>query len=191
MIDLGGVVFRWQPLVLLQALFPTWAPNETEANKWASAIFQTHHPEGYWALFDLGLIEPEPLAQRIAQRTGLAASDLRHLIANIPPHLWTTQGMVNLIHDLKAQGHRLYFLSNMPAGYADHLVRENDFFRCLKKVFFRTCAVNQTAGQARGSLQGTPVLLMMFSTTSMPQLHMAGNRIGLKRPSKCGLRWSD
>ena len=81
--DLGGVVFRWQLLVLLQELFPTRAPNETEASKWASAILQILHPEGYWALFDLRLTEPDPLAQR----TSLAESDLRYLIANIPAHL--------------------------------------------------------------------------------------------------------
>ena len=148
--DLGGVVFRWQLLVLLQELLLTRAPNETEASKWASAILQILHPEGYWALFDLGLIEPEPLAQRIALRTGLAESDLRHLIANIAEHLRPIQGTVDL----------------------------------------RQPNIIVTA-QACWSLQGTPVLWMMFSTTAMPQLHMAGNRIGLKRPSKCGLRWLD
>ena len=88
MFDLGGVVFRWQPLVLLQELLPTRAPNETEASKWASAILQILHPEGYWALFDLRLTEPDPLAQR----TSLAESDLRYLIANIPAHLWPIPG---------------------------------------------------------------------------------------------------
>ena len=90
--DLGGVVFRWQPMVLLQELFPTQVTNETVASEWASAIFQTFHPEADWALFDLGLIELEPLAQRIAQRTGLAEADLRHLIANTPANLWPILG---------------------------------------------------------------------------------------------------
>jgi 2-haloacid dehalogenase/putative hydrolase of the HAD superfamily len=134
--DLGGVVFRWQPLVLLQELFPTQVRNEGEAREWASQIFQTFHPEADWALFDLGRIEPESLAQRIAARTGLAEADLRHLIANIPPHLQPIQGTVDLIHELKAQGHRLYFLSNMPAAYADHLVRMNPFFSQFEDGIF-------------------------------------------------------
>jgi 2-haloacid dehalogenase/putative hydrolase of the HAD superfamily len=164
--DLGGVVFRWQPMVLLQELFPTQVTNETVASEWASAIFQTFHPEADWALFDLGLIEPKPLAKRIAQRTGLAEADLLHLIVNIPPHLLPIQGTVDLIHDLKAQGHRLYFLSNMPAGYADHLVRENDFFALFEEGIF-SAHVQQikpqpnifATAQARWPLQGTPVFI--------------------------------
>lgn len=164
--DLGGVVFRWQPLVLLQELFPTRVTNKTVASEWASAIFQTFHPEADWALFDLGLIEPEPLAQRIAERTGLAETDLLHLIANIPPHLQAIPGTVDLIHALKAQGHRLFFLSNMPAGYADHLVRENPFFSQFDDGIF-SAHVQQikpkadifATAQARWPLRGQPLFI--------------------------------
>ena len=164
--DLGGVVFRWQPLVLLQELFPEQVRSEAEAREWASQIFQTFHPEADWALFDLGRIEPEPLAQRIAQRTGLAEADVRHLIANIPPHLQPIPGTVDLIHALKAQGHRLYFLSNMPAGYAEHLVRVNDFFAQFEDGIF-SAHVQQikplpdifATAQARWPLRGQPVFI--------------------------------
>ena len=134
--DLGGVVFRWEPLVLLQQLFAQRMPDEASARHWAGQIFQTFAPEADWALFDLGLIEPEPLATRIAARSGLAEADLLRLMHGIPPHLQPIQGTVDLIHDLKAQGHRLYFLSNMPAGYADHLERSNDFFRHFSDGIF-------------------------------------------------------
>ena len=164
--DLGGVVFRWQPLVLLQELFPEQVRSEAEAREWASQIFQTFHPEADWALFDLGQIEPEPLAQRIAQRTGLAEADLLHLMRNIPPHLQPIQGTVDLIHELKAQGHRLYFLSNMPAGYADHLVRANPFFSQFDDGIF-SAHVQQikplpdifATAQARWPLRGVPVFI--------------------------------
>ena len=164
--DLGGVVFRWQPLVLLQELFPTQVRSEAEARQWASQIFETFHPEADWALFDLGRIEPEPLAQRIAARTGLAEADLRHLIANIPAHLQPIQGTVDLIHELKAQGHRLYYLSNMPAGYADHLVRVNPFFSQFEGGIF-SAHVQQikpkadifATAQARWPLRGQPVFI--------------------------------
>jgi 2-haloacid dehalogenase/putative hydrolase of the HAD superfamily len=164
--DLGGVVFRWQPLALLQELFPTRVRNEAEAREWASQIFQTFHPDADWALFDLGVIEPEPLAQRIAARTGLAEADLLHLMRNIPPHLQPIPGTVDLIHELKAQGHRLYFLSNMPAGYSDHLVRENDFFALFEEGIF-SAHVKQikplpnifATAQARWPLRGAPVFI--------------------------------
>lgn len=165
-IDLGGVVFRWQPLVLLQELFPTKVRNEAQAHEWASQIFQTFHPEADWALFDLGRIDPEPLAQRIAARTGLAEADLLHLMRSIPPHLQPIPGTVDLIHALKAQGHRLYFLSNMPAGYAEHLVRVNPFFSQFEDGIF-SAHVQQikpnldifATAQARWPLRGQPVFI--------------------------------
>jgi putative hydrolase of the HAD superfamily len=164
--DLGGVVFRWEPLVVLQTLFPQRVPNEAVAREWAAEIFQTFHPDADWAQFDLGLIAPEPLAQRIAARTGLALPDLRHLIDSIPSHLLPLQGTVDLIHDLKAQGHRLYFLSNMPSGYADHLVRENSFFSQFEEGIF-SAHVQQikplpdifATAQARWPLRGQPVFI--------------------------------
>jgi 2-haloacid dehalogenase/putative hydrolase of the HAD superfamily len=164
--DLGGVVFRWQPLVLLQELFPTKVRNEAQAHEWASQIFQTFHPEADWALFDLGRIDPEPLAQRIAARTGLAEADLLHLMRSIPPHLQPIPGTVDLIHALKAQGHRLYFLSNMPAGYAEHLVRVNPFFSQFEDGIF-SAHVQQikpnldifATAQARWPLRGQPVFI--------------------------------
>jgi putative hydrolase of the HAD superfamily len=164
--DLGGVVFQWKPLQLLQELFPGQVNSEAAAREWAAQIFQTFHPEADWALFDLGLIEPEPLATRIAARSGLAEADLLRLMHGIPPHLQPIQGTVDLIHDLKAQGHRLYFLSNMPAGYADHLVRENSFFSQFEDGIF-SAHVQQikplpdifATAQARWPLQGQPVFI--------------------------------
>ena len=164
--DLGGVVFQWKPLQLLQELFPQQVTSEAVAREWAAQIFQTFHPEADWALFDLGQIEPEPLAQRIAVRTGLAESDLLRLMHGIPPHLQAIQGTVDLIHDLKAQGHRLYFLSNMPAGYADHLVRENSFFSQFEEGIF-SAHVQQikplpdifATAQARWPLRGQPMFI--------------------------------
>jgi HAD superfamily hydrolase (TIGR01509 family) len=164
--DLGGVVFHWKPLQLLQELFPGQVTSEAAAREWAGQIFQTFHPEADWALFDLGLIEPEPLAQRIAARTGLPQADLLRLMHGIPPHLQPIPGTVDLIHDLKAQGHRLYFLSNMPAGYADHLVRENSFFSQFEDGIF-SAHVQQikplpdifATAQARWPLQGQPVFI--------------------------------
>ena len=164
--DLGGVVFRWQPLVLLQELFPQQVSSEAVAREWAGQIFQTFHPEADWALFDLGRIEPEPLAKRIAARTGLAESDLLCLMHGIPPHLQPIPGTVDLIHDLKAQGHRLYFLSNMPAGYAEHLVQVNPFFSQFEEGIF-SAHVQQikplpdifATAQARWPLRGQPVFI--------------------------------
>jgi len=61
--DLGGVVFNWQPLVVLGQLLPQRIQNEEQARHWAGEIFQTFHPESDWALFDLG----SPTAHREAE----------------------------------------------------------------------------------------------------------------------------
>ena len=164
--DLGGVVFRWEPLVLLQQLFPQRIPDEASARHWAGQIFQTFSPEADWALFDLGQIEPDALAQRIARRTGLSEQELRQLIDGIPPHLVPMAGTVDLIHALKAAGHRLYFLSNMPAPYAEHLQAVNPFFEQFEEGIF-SAHVQQikplpdifATAQARWPLRGAPVFI--------------------------------
>jgi putative hydrolase of the HAD superfamily len=164
--DLGGVVFHWKPLQLLQELFPERVNSEAVAQDWATKIFQTFHPDADWALFDLGQIELEPLAKRIAARTGLAEPDLLRLMRGIPNHLQPIQGSVDLIHALKAQGHRLYFLSNMPAIYADHLVRVNALFSQFEAGIF-SAHVQQikplpdifATAQSRWPLRGQPVFI--------------------------------
>lgn len=126
--DFGGVVFNWKPLVLLQQVLPHHAVDEASARDCAAAIFQGFHPTSDWALFDQGGIEPEDLAHRIATRTGLSPDEVRTVIEAIPPHLVPDAGTVALMDELRGQGHQIYFLSNMPAGYADELERSHHFF---------------------------------------------------------------
>lgn len=134
--DLGGVLLHWQPLTLLQQLLPRHAPDLVGAQALARQLFQGFDPGSDWALFDLGQIEPGALAQRIAQRTGLPGADVLAVIDAIPPHLATLDGTEALLHELKAQGHRLCFLSNMPAPYAERLLREKPFFSAFDDGIF-------------------------------------------------------
>lgn len=165
-LDLGGVVFRWEPLVLLQQLFPQRMPDEASALRWAGEIFQTFSPEADWSLFDQGRIEPEALAERIARRTGLTVQELQQLIDGIPPHLTLLPGTVDIIHDLKAAGHRLYFLSNMPAPYAEHLQAVNPLFAQFAQGIF-SAHVQQikplpnifATAQARWPLRDVPLFI--------------------------------
>jgi putative hydrolase of the HAD superfamily len=43
---------------------------------------------------------------------------------------------VALMRRLKLAGHRLFYLSNMPATYADHLERSHDLFACFEDGVF-------------------------------------------------------
>ena len=119
--DIGGVVVRWQPLQLMQQVLPAQAHDEASAKAVAAAIFQGLTPGGDWAEFDRGRIEPVALAERIAARTGFAARNVIALIAAIPAHIQPMPASVALLERVRAAGHRLALLSNMPAPYADHL----------------------------------------------------------------------
>ena len=134
--DLGGVVFQWKPLTLLQDLFPHLVSDEVAAKKLASQIFESFNPASDWAQFDLGLIEPDALAAKISKRVGISEADMHMLIAAIPNHLAPLSGTVSLIADLKAAGQTLYYLSNMPAGYAQYLESTHDFFQHFSDGIF-------------------------------------------------------
>jgi putative hydrolase of the HAD superfamily len=125
--DFAGVVFHWSPAALLRETLPARARDDAATQALLSHLFQGFAPGSDWAAFDLGLIEPDALAERIARRTGLAEAELHAVIDAIPRHLAAHAPTVELMHELKRAGHRLFYLSNMPAPYAEHLERSHDF----------------------------------------------------------------
>lgn len=134
--DFAGVVFHWKPIALLRATLPHHAADEAAARALMDALFQGFLPGSDWAGFDLGLVEPAELAARIARRTGVAAPDVRAVIDAIPSHLQADDPTVELMRRLKRAGHRLFYLSNMPAPYADHLERSHAFFDLFEDGVF-------------------------------------------------------
>jgi putative hydrolase of the HAD superfamily len=121
--DVGGVVVRWQPLELMRTYLPMVEPQEALAQ-----VFQGWAAGADWLAFDLGQIEPEALATRIATRTGYPRAALASLIAAVPQHLQPMAESLALIERVRAAGHRLGLLSNMPRPYADHLERAHACF---------------------------------------------------------------
>jgi len=124
--DFGAVLFHWQPVPLLQQVLPALAPDEATARQLAARIFDVLEPDSDWARFDLGLVEAEELAPRLARRIGTAVEDMQRLIAAIPPLMHPLPDSVALLQRLKARGHRAFYLSNMPSPYADYLTRAHD-----------------------------------------------------------------
>ena len=161
--DFGGVVFNWKPLVLLQQVLPHHAVDEASARDCAAAIFQGFHPTSDWELFDQGGIEPEDLAHRIATRTGLSPDEVRTVIEAIPPHLVPDAGTVALMDELRGQGHQIYFLSNMPAGYADELERSHHFFDWFEDGIF-----SARIGQIKPNADIFETAVRQFSTSGVP-----------------------
>lgn len=132
--DFGGVVFRWQPVDFLRAVLPQQATSDAAVEALREGFFQSYG--GDWGEFDRGAIEPAPLAQRIAGRTGLAVEEVARVIDAVPAWLRPMPDTVALLRELRDAGHRLYFLSNMPAPYADYLERHHDFLRWFDDGLF-------------------------------------------------------
>lgn len=117
--DFAGVVFHWQPGALLQRLLPQHASDDASTDRLMTALFQSWG--GDWAEFDRGTVEAADLVQRIARRTGLPAAEVDSVVQAIPRALQPDAATVALVHRLRARQRGVYFLSNMPAPYADHL----------------------------------------------------------------------
>lgn len=126
--DLGGVVLRWQPTVLVQDALHQKNLSPEAAQSIAQQIFQSFAPTADWAAFDLGVIEPDALAQAISRRSGLSVDDVSGVIHAVRDHLTPQPETLALIQRLKACGHRLFYLSNMPTPLALHLEQHHSFF---------------------------------------------------------------
>jgi putative hydrolase of the HAD superfamily len=98
--DLGGVLVRWDPQAIAAGVFAEASTRSLVLRE----IFQ--HP----------------------QRTGLPAAEVARLLKAVPPSLVPIGETVALLHRLKAQGHRLYCLSNMHLASIEHLEATHDFF---------------------------------------------------------------
>ena len=117
--DFAGVVFSWQPRALLQRVIPQHATDEASARHWAGQIFEGYG--GDWAEFDRGAVSPDELAGCIARRTGLAEADALAVVQAVPLDFQPIAGTIALLQRLRRPHRPLFFLSNMPAPYADHL----------------------------------------------------------------------
>ncbi len=132
--DFGGVLFRWQPRELLARLMPERTRGADEAQALFDAIFEGYG--GDWGEFDRGTVEPGPLAERIARRTGLTLAEVHAVIDAVPNELQPIPGTVELLHRLHEAGLPLYYLSNMPEPYALHLERTHHFIGLFRAGVF-------------------------------------------------------
>ena len=120
--DFGAVLFHWQPVPLLRRVLPGLAHDEASARHWVGRVFQGFG--GDWGEFDRGLIGRAEVVQRIAARTGLAEPQVAAVVDAVLVDLTPMPASEALVRRLQAAGQPLYFLSNMPAPFADHLERQ-------------------------------------------------------------------
>lgn len=125
--DFGRVLFDWQPAALLQRTLPQRAVDGASTAHWVAQVFQGYG--GDWGEFDRGTVTPADLVSRIAGRTGLAAAEVQAVVDAVPQALQPIPASVTLLQRLRQPGRPMFYLSNMPAPYADHLERTHDFVR--------------------------------------------------------------
>lgn len=117
--DLGAVVLRWRPHEVVRAALPARVATPADAAHWAAQVFQGYG--GDWGDYDRGTVAVPELLARIAARTGLGAAEVQAVVDGVPEELRPRPETVALIQRLRAAGHRLHYLSNMPAPCADVL----------------------------------------------------------------------
>lgn len=117
--DFGGVLFRWHPASFLARLWPHRVETLEQGAQLAARFFQNYG--GDWGLFDQGLIGADEVVRRIAARTGWPLGYVAAVVRAVPDELMPIPATVVLIRYLRAAGHTLHFLSNMPEPFADHL----------------------------------------------------------------------
>ena len=118
--DLGGVVVRWDPDAIIAGVFSDPA---TRA-KVKAGVFE--HPD--WLELDRGTLGREQAIERAAQRTGIAASEVKRLLHAVPPSLVVFPDTVELLYRLQRKGHPLYCLSNMHFASIEYLERQHTFW---------------------------------------------------------------
>jgi epoxide hydrolase-like predicted phosphatase len=132
--DFGAVLFRWRPALLLRRVLPELCLDDAATQRLVDGFFQGYG--GDWGRFDRGAIEVEALTRSIATRLTLAPDQVRAVIDAVPAELEPMADTVALLRRVHRAGHRLFYLSNMPAPFADHLERSHDFMACFEAGVF-------------------------------------------------------
>lgn len=125
--DFGGVLFRWQPMLLLPQVLAHRQLSATDVRDLIDELFESFRPGSDWSEFDRGALSVDQLVPRLALRSGLSEHEARAIVEAVPAHLEPQPGVLALLQQLKRDGERLCFLSNMPEVYVDYLERHHAF----------------------------------------------------------------
>jgi HAD superfamily hydrolase (TIGR01509 family) len=176
--DFGRVLFEWEPEQLLSRVLPHRADAAQAAVHWVAQVFQGYG--GDWGEFDRGTVTVPALVQRIATRTGLTTAEVQAVVDAVPAALAPLAGTVSILQRLKAAGHRLFYLSNMPLPYADHLERTHEFVGWFDGgVFSSRARFNKPEPAIYEHAErafGLPAQHLLFIDDHAPNVHAARQR---------------
>ena len=132
--DLGQVMIRWEPEALVRRFFPDRCGTDAQAQALAQTCFRSKA----WSDFDAGLLDTDGVALQLAQGIQEPLSRVRAMVVDIAHALTPIDASVHLLAQLhqwrqsqKVMGLRLWYLSNMPEPYADHLIKAHSYFHAF------------------------------------------------------------
>lgn len=132
--DLGQVMIRWEPEALVRRFFPDRCGTDAQAQALAQTCFRSKA----WSDFDAGLLDTDGVALQLAQGIQEPLSRVRAMVVDIAHALTPIDASVHLLAQLhqwrqsqKVMGLRLWYLSNMPEPYADHLIEAHSYFHAF------------------------------------------------------------
>jgi len=117
--DLGGVMIEWAPEKFIREAFADQERVPTELAQVFSSLLWAAHDGGWFSREELIAKLPEKYDRALFRSFVSQLADLMHPI--VP--------MVDLFYELKAQGYKVYFLSNMPSEMYHELALRHDFFK--------------------------------------------------------------
>ena len=132
--DLGQVMIRWEPVALVRRFFPDRCGTDAQAQGLAQTCFRSKA----WSDFDAGLLNTDGVALQLAQGIQEPLPRVRAMVVDIAHALTPIAASVDLLVQLhqwrqsqKVMGLRLWYLSNMPEPYADHLIEAHSYFHAF------------------------------------------------------------
>jgi len=118
--DIGNVLIHFKPQLYLEEQFN----EKTVADKMYQTIFQS--PE--WVKLDQGLLTHEEAAEIFCMRELAYQSAIRQTMQNLPDMLTPISDTVALLPQIKALGHKLYYLSNYHKEGRSYIFDQYPFF---------------------------------------------------------------
>lgn len=124
--DFGGVLVSWRPQEIIDSFYAE--PELRDALR--AHAFQ--HDD--WLAMDRGTLEEPVIVRRIAARMARPEAEIWELFAHIREALAPIEPTVELLHELRGRGYKLYGLSNMSEPIFAHLGARHEFFNLFDGI---------------------------------------------------------
>jgi len=131
--DVGNVLVDYTPILYLKKLFN----DEAIADKLQNVIYKS--PE--WLIMDEGLLSHEEATEIFISREPELKNEIRTVMQNFDKTFTPLEDVIDLLPEIIAKGHDLYYLSNIHKEIRDILLDKNTFFELFKGGVF-SCTIN-------------------------------------------------